>query len=123
MADIHVLTGDGLQHWSLILHFGVPDENNNVAVNYRTALVNSGLGGTSQMTEGTGDGQITSAELALIQAGQVYEHPINFPAESGATTNAQLLAFARALYAAHETAVVNCLKKKLRYFGYTGSKQ
>jgi len=123
MADIHVLAGDGLQYWTLIFHFPVPNTANAVGVNYRTALINSGLGGTSQMYVGTGPGDITTAELALIQSGELHEHTVSFPAESGATTNAQMLASARALYATHEEAVVDRLKKQLRYYGYTAGKE
>lgn len=121
MADIHVLAGDGLGAWTIVFHFVVPDQNNNVAINYRTALINSALGGISVMAEGSAAGQITSAELALVAAGEVYEHSEAFLAESGATSNAEMLAAAREIYAARETPVLNRLRKKLRYYGYTGS--
>lgn len=120
MADMHVLAGDGLYRWTLVMHFLVPDQNNQVSVNYRTALVNSGLGGTG-MTEGTGAGQVTVAEKALIDAGEIYEHTIQFLAESGASTLPQLLAAAQAAYAQENTRVTAALQKKLRYYGYTGS--
>lgn len=123
MADIHVLAGDGLRYWTLVFHFAVPDQTNNVNVSYRTALINSGIGGTSQMTEGTGPGQITTAELALIQAGELYEFSLPFLAESGATNNAELLTAIRAEYAKHEAPVLNHLKKKLRYYGYEAAKE
>lgn len=121
MADIHVLAGIG-NKWTLIFHFAVPDINNNVAANYRTVLLNSGLGGITSMMEGTGPGQITTAELALIQAGEIYEHSLSFSAESGATNNTELLAAIREQYAAKETPVLNALKKRLRYYGYTAAK-
>ena len=120
MADLHVLAGDGLYRWSLVMHFPVPDQNNEVGVNYRTALVNSGLGGTS-MTEGTGPGQITTAEVALIDAGEVYEHSIQFAAESGASTLAELLVAAQDVYAREKVRVAAQLQKRLRYYGFEGS--
>lgn len=120
MADMHVLSGDGLYHWTLVMHFPVPNQVNDVNVNYRTALVSSGIGGTS-MTEGTGPGQISSAEKAQIDAGELYEHTISFLAESGATTLPQLLAAARAAYAQENARVTARLQKRLRYYGYTGS--
>lgn len=119
--DIHILTGNGRHKWTIAFHFAVPDQNNNVGINYRIALVNSSLGGTSVMTEGTGAGQIATAELAQIAAGEVLEHSEQFLAESGATNNAEMLAAAQALYVAREPTVLNALKKQLRYFGYTGS--
>lgn len=123
MADIHVLAGNGLRHWTLAFHFAVPDQTNSVNVNYRTALINSGIGGTSAMTEGTGPGQITTAELALIEAGELCEFILSFLAESGATNNAELLAAIRAEYAKYEAPVLNHLKKKLRYYGYEATKE
>jgi len=121
MADIHVLSGNGLGKWTLVFHFAMPDQDNNVTINYRTALINSGLGGTSTMTEGEGPGQITSAELAQIQAGELYEYSTSFPAESGATNNTELLTSIRAVYACDLSAVIARLQKQLRYYGYTGS--
>lgn len=123
MADIHVLAGNGLGYWALALHFAVPDQDNNVSVSYRTALVNSGIGGVSQMTVGVGAGQITTAELASIQAGELYEFSLQFPAESGATNNAELLTAIRAQYARHEAPVLNRLQKRLRYYGFTAAKE
>ena len=123
MADIHVLAGDGLRYWTLIFHFPVPPQDNNVGVSYRTALVNSGLGGTSQMVEGIGPGQIITAELALLQAGELYEFSRSFLAESGATNNIELLAAIRTEYVRCETPALNRLRKRLRYYGYTAAKE
>lgn len=121
MADIHVLAGDGLYRWAIVFHFAVPNINNSVSVNYRTALINSGLGGTSVMTEGSGAGQITTAELAQVVSGELYEHGEPFLAESGSTNNAEMLAAAQAMYASRETPVLATLQKRLRYYGYIGS--
>lgn len=120
MADMHVLAGDGLGRWVLVMHFSVPNIDNEVSVNYRTALVNSALGGTS-MTEGTGPGQISAAEKAQIDAGEIYEHSIRFLAESGANTLPELLAAAREAYAREETRVTAQFQKRLRYYGFEGS--
>lgn len=120
MADMHVLTGNGLYRWTLIMHFPVPDANNDVAVNYHVALVNSGLGGTS-MAEGTGPGQITVAENALIGTGEIYEHSIQFLAESGASALPELLAAAREAYVREQARVTARLQKMLRYYGFEGS--
>ena len=121
--DIHVLAGDGQQHWTLVFHFPVPDQDNSVGENFRTVLVNSGMGGVSQMSEGTDPGQITPAELTLIQRGELYEHSVNFPAESGATNNVELLVAVRAMYASCEEAVLARLQCCLRYYGFTATKE
>lgn len=120
MADMHVLAGNGICLWTLIMHFPVPDANNEVGVNYRVALTNSSLGGTS-MTEGTGPGQISTAEKAQIDAGEIYEHSVQFLAESGASTLAELLTAAREAYAREQTRVTARLQKMLRYYGFEGS--
>ena len=51
MSDIHILAGNTSGEWQAVFHVAVPDANNAVSVNYRTALVNSGLGGSSTMEE------------------------------------------------------------------------
>lgn len=60
--------------YSIIFHVPVPSANNRVGINYRTALVGSGIGGVTQMTEGVSAGQITTAEKADILSGAVIEH-------------------------------------------------
>lgn len=122
MADIHVLLGDGIDKWTLVFHFAIASANNAVSINYRTALVNSGLGGTSSMVEGSGAGEITTAELAQVAAGELFEHRLSLPLESGATDNAEMLASARAMYARDETRIVAELQRRLKYYGFTGSK-
>ncbi len=122
MADIHVLAGDGKSRWSIVAHFAVPDASNSVSVNWRTALVNSGLGGSS-LIEGTGAGQITAAELAQVNAGALFEHHFQFLAESGGSSNLELQAALRSEYAKHETAVLASLQRRLKYFGHTESKE
>ena len=123
MSDIHILTGDGRGEWTVVCHYPIADVTNQVSVSYRTALVNSGLGGTSALTEGTGPGQISTAELAQVAAGELYEHRFSFPAESGATNNAELLAAVRAEYARHQDRVVVGLQKRLRYYGWAGASE
>lgn len=120
MSDIHVLTGDGKDDWTLIFHYAVPDVNNEVGVNYRVALINSGLGGTSAMDEGTGAGKISTAELAQITTGELYEHSVSFLAESGATNNAEMVVEVKIQYTDAEAIVIDDLKRQLKYYGYTG---
>ena len=125
MSDIHVLlaaeTGDSIQ---VVFHFPVPDANNSVGVNYRTALVASGKGGTTTMTEGTGPGQIVSAEKTAIEAGEVYEHIRSISrAEiiSGGTSPAQLLSTVRHFYAQDKIGYTDRLAQAPRYYGYTAN--
>lgn len=121
MSDIHVLAGDGKQLWTIVMHFAVPNVNNSVAVNYRTALVNSGLGGATSMVEGTGPGEIATAEKASIETGALYERLVSFLAESGGSSNLELQASLRQLYTREKAATIANLQKKLRYYGHTES--
>ena len=117
MSDMHVLAGDGKQ-WSVVMHFAVPDANNAVSVNYRLALVSSGLGGTTQLTEGTGPGQIEAAEKTQVEGGEVYEHRDTFLVESGGTASAELRASLRQFYAREKDNVIAGLQRRLKYFGH-----
>jgi hypothetical protein len=74
MADYHVLEGtpDG-NSFRVVFHLSVPDVNNRVGVNVRTALVNSGVGGSTILPTGTTGGTIRAAELTQVQAGAVFE--------------------------------------------------
>lgn len=121
MAEIHVLTGDADGNVSVAMHFAVPNQNNSVGVNYRTALVNSQIGGSTAMVEGAGPGQITTAEKAQIEAGERYEYPIAFPVASGGLAPAKIRAALRSLYTARKIAVLAALQGRLRWFGHTES--
>ena len=61
MSDMHVLEGDGTK-WRIVMHFAVPNANNLVNVNYRTALVNSGLGGTTVLADAP-SGEVFGASI------------------------------------------------------------
>jgi len=124
MADIHILTGDGNGGWQVAFHFPVPDTNNLVNVPYRTALVNSGLGGSTSMTEGTGPGQIAPAEMGQIAAGARYEQVKGFARgklESGGTSPGELRATLRLFYGQEKAAQLALMQAKLAYFGHTES--
>jgi len=123
MADIHVLAsgGDGLS-WRVAMHIAIPNTSNAVAVNHRTALVNSGLGGKTVMVEGVGPGQITTAEKAQIELGAIFEHIADFRVESGGTSNLDLRAAIRELYAIETSRMIDVLQSRLRYYGHTESK-
>lgn len=121
MSDIHVLDGTGNGGVRVVFHFAVPSANNDVAVNWRTALVNSGLGGSTAMAEGTGPGQIATAEKSQLEAGEVHEYPVEFPVRSGGTAAAELRVSLRALYTARKGAVLASIQDRLRWFGHTES--
>lgn len=118
MSDYHVLEGseDG-NRYRIVFHIPVPSVPNRVGVNYRAALV-SLTGGVSILPEGNGIGQITTAELALIASGAIYEHVELFntnPNENAAQIQARLDAY----YSELVTKIQTDLSGKLSYYGYT----
>jgi len=126
MADIQIIDGSGDgESWRVAFHLDVPNVNNDVGVNFRTALINSGIGlnlDTNRRTilpSGTGPGQITTAEEALLDNGTLFERVVMIPAESGGKTNAQRLATVREYYAREDDDQQQQIGEKLRYFGFT----
>lgn len=122
MSDIHTLLTDEAGNVQLIFHIAVPNSNNSVAVNYRTALVRSGLGGTTRLIDGDGTGgTIAAAEKTSVQSGAIYEHLVMFPVATGGSTAPQLQATIRALYATESAKVLAALARQLKYFGHVES--
>ncbi|MEK0324959.1 MAG: hypothetical protein QQN63_04580, partial [Nitrosopumilus sp.] len=80
MADMYILTGNNANEWTIVMHFTVPDVDNAVGINFRTALVNSGIGLNTETGRRTvlptGDdtgGTISAAEEALLDSGARFE--------------------------------------------------
>ena len=123
MADIHVLTGRK-STWDLVLHIAVPDADNSVGVNYRDALIASGLGGTTSLPDGDGSaGTISDAEKILIEAGQIVEHRVSIRLESGGDSDANRRDAIRAKYASEEVSYLAIIQKHLPYYGHTEAKE
>ena len=121
MADIHVLTTrNGIA--SVVWHFPVADANNDVGVNYRDALVTSGMGGSTSMTEGVGPGQITAEEKALVESGAVLEVTKTLKKgmlASGGSTPAEMESTLRVFYARDKALHTDIVAQSLQYYGYT----
>ncbi len=124
--DMHLIDGDGRRTWCVVLHFAVPDVNNAMGVNYRTALANSRLvdaASPSVLPDGDGnDGSISTAEKTQLINGQVYEHVASLSLDgAGVSTGSRVVAL-RAAYAAKETEIINTLKRRLKFFGHNETK-
>ena len=121
MADYHVLTGspDG-NSYQVCFHLPVPGAGNNRAgVQWRTALINSALGGQTVLLDGDGTGgTISAAEKAEIESGAVFEVSEAFDTHPGETA-LQLRDRIDARHAALATAVSAQLQGRLSYFGFT----
>ncbi len=124
MADMHVMTGDG-EKWTIVMHIAVPNTDNSVGMNHRSALMRSEYGVVDGrrtiLPEGNLAGQITAAEEALLDSGALYEHVGTFMVESGSSSNAELRASIREFYAREKDTVQDRLATCLRYFGHTES--
>ena len=121
MADMHILTGDGAT-WNIVGHFAVPDQTNEANINYRTAIVNSGLGGATVLSDGDGSGgSISAAEKAQIEAGELYERAFSVRLEANGSATQAAIALLKARYTEIKTRIINEVKARLRYFGHTES--
>jgi hypothetical protein len=120
MSDMHVITGDGDRNWSVVLHIPVPNANNSVSVNWRTALINSGMGGTTRLPDADGtEGTISAAEKTQIEAGELYEHSVTTEIDGQGVDNASRIAAMRAMYTAESARVTAFIQRRLKFFGYT----
>lgn len=120
MADMHILDGPGRDRVRIAMHIPITDLNNDVAVSYRTALVRSGLGGTTVLPDGDGnDGTISAAEKAAITSGQIIEYIEEVLIESDGTAQAKRVAAAREAYSKAKTRVQAHIQNRLRYYGAT----
>ncbi len=122
MADMHVIDGDGQSSWKVVMHFDIPDIDNDVSVNYRTALANSGIVDSvspSVLPDGDGTvGSISAAEKTVLTDGVKYEHVVSINLDGTGTTNASRIANLKSVYASTETQVINSLKRRLKLFGH-----
>lgn len=118
MSNWHARVGDVSGNaFQIIFHIPIPATNNRVGVPYRTALVGSGLGGTTIMLEGVAAGQITTAEKASITSGAIYEYVETFYSNPGETSGA-LQTRIDARYTALVTELQNRLANQLTYWGH-----
>ena len=116
MAKIHVLTGDGAAY-TLVIHIPIPVGVNAGGRSWYACLVNSGLGGATQLKTGTGPGQISTAELAQIQAGEVYETTTTINVQG--IVAADMGGAVDALVAQISAEALTALEKALNWFGVT----
>lgn len=119
MARIHVLESVGLNTYRVVVHDTTPGGNNPAGIAWSTAIQNAGRAITS-MTEGSGAGQITTAERATVLNGTVLEGSFAWqddPLWNNAQRNADLDLRATQLIDELQAR----LAAELRYFGATRS--
>lgn len=114
----HAMTGDEQGNaFTIIFHIPIPAVNNRVGVSYRTALVNSGIGGRTAMVEGVAPGHITTAEKSQIEAGELYEH-VEVVHSSPGETPAQIATKIDTRFGELTAAIQTRLQNQLTYFGH-----
>ena len=117
MSRLHVLELIGPNLYRVILHEATPVANNSAGLSWATVLIGSGSAKT-KMTEGTGPGQIATAEKAQVEAGTVVEGEFFFqdnPADNAAQRNAALDTHATRYLAELQAAIA----LKYKWFGAT----
>ena len=118
MAKVHVLDTSG-ELTLAVFHIVVPNTNNSVGTSWRAVLINSGIGGSTRLADGSGTGgTISAAEKTQIQAGEVYEVQERIQIPTGLST-AQANAFLDALHAAKTTEANAQIVGRLNLFGFT----
>jgi hypothetical protein len=117
MARIHVLSGDGGNNFSAVVHAPTPTGNNAAGFAWSACILQAGLN-VSVLTVGNGPGQTTQQEMNGIQAGTILE--ANFPFQDDPTqTNAQRLAYLDTLATQYITDLISRYQARLQYFGLT----
>ena len=116
MSKIHVLTGSSHNVYTVVVHIATPVGNNAVGVPWADAVKNSGRS-VSILPEGTGPGQITSAELTAITNGAVIEGTFQW-GDNPAWNNAQRQADVDLRATQLTNELLARYQAELRYFGY-----
>lgn len=106
--------------YRLAVYVTVPNSNNTAGVNYRSAIINTGIGGKTALLTGAGtDGTITAAEVTAITAGSLYEEVVTLRISTypGAFGSAGWLAALDADIARIQTEVIARLQVRLAFAG------
>lgn len=118
MADIHVLDGNLNSRWRVAMHFVVPSGNNSANILWTDVIINSGIGGNTQLPDGDGSGgTIDVIEKTAIQNGIIFEHIALLRIDSGGVSAADIRATLRQFYGSERADILMNLQRKLKYFG------
>ena len=115
MSNYHILQVSEKDHEiTVAFHVPIPNTDNEIGVNARTALKQYKPVTESQVPWLADD---FASELASIQNGEVYEHVTTIPV-TATLSNAQKLAFIDSKYNDIKNAVLANLNIILKYWGY-----
>lgn len=116
MAALHVLEGDGIRY-RVVAHTNTPNGNNSANNSWKNCILSAGLN-TTVLSEGTGVGQITTAEKNQVVAGDVLEMVFTVDIPTVGTTNNKLAAVQNAV-AKMQADYLAQLQERFRFYGYT----
>lgn len=128
MSKIHVLSADSDGNYQVAIHVAVNAGNNSVGKSWKSCWLESNkaknikhfstdvdmISVTSSLIEGTGPGNITTAELADVEAGDVIEILSDIKAESGGAGNASLNTMVDTVIADFNDR----MQAELKYYGH-----
>lgn len=117
MAKIHVLTGGGPNVFTVVVHADTPTGNNVAGMPWTDVIKNSGRA-TSQLTVGTGPGQIQNNEMNAITNGTIIEGSFQW-GDDPTWTNAQRQADLDLRATQLVTELIDRYQRDLKYFGFT----
>lgn len=113
MADYHILAADRYGNsFQVVMHFPVPDQTNEAAVNYRLAIV-QWQGGAPIQSILTDIG----AEQTQLDAGELYERAYSFHSNPG-ETQPQKQARLDTMWDEKRIEIQASLVKVLSYWGF-----
>lgn len=119
MANWHVLekTGNG---YRMAYHIAIPAANNAAGFSYRTALINSGIGGTTILKDGDGTlGTIDATEKSNIASGSLLEQVVTVTPPGG-LTGPQTITYINQDYTANSAVILADLQNRLSQYGRSG---
>lgn len=120
MSDIHVLGGGSSQLYKVLFHVQTSVGNNQADMAIKDAH-KSDKAPVSIMTKGPGQGQITNAEAAQIENGEVLETSA-FVRLEPELSNSDVQVRLRELYMIHTNEMITKTVNRLRWFGHTETK-
>lgn len=121
--EIHVLAADNNGNYRVVIHTAMPAGNNSAGVSWKECWLESNKSiledgtissVTSRLIEGTAPGNISTAELADVKAGDVIELSGTIKLETGGASPISLAEMVQALI----DDVKAVMQVKLKFFGY-----
>lgn len=118
MSNYHILkTATNMKTVNAVFHVPIPNANNEVGMNWRTAVIES-QGGADNITSVLGN--ISSDELTALKNGSIYEHVVSVKLGSLNLTNAERLAKVEDTYISTKASIIAEKQITLNFYGYAG---